>query len=162
MSGAEKATAATTTSPEKSISLTEGLSPVGAERYALAPDSSFPSPQAQGEAVHLTLMGHDANVGAADAQDVSAAPDAYGLADPAASDERSGLPSGTLPLLICVLLLAAATIWFVARPVLDRPPRAQRTCEVFVVKSGTKCVPTPSLASTPVPQKTKSARPAKR
>jgi hypothetical protein len=58
-------------------------------------------------------------------------------------------------------VLAAATIWFVARPVLDRPPHAQRTCEVFVVKSGTKCIPAPSLAS-PVPQKAKRSIPAKR
>jgi hypothetical protein len=98
----------------------------------------------------------------ADALHVSAAPDTYGLADPAAADERSGPPSGALPLLICVLVLAAATIWFVARPVLDRAPRAQRTCEVFVVKSGTKCIPTPSLASKPAPQKPKASRPAKR
>lgn len=96
----------------------------------------------------------------ADAHYVSAAPDTYGLADPAVANERSGV-SGALPLLFCVLVLAAATIWFVARPVLDRPPRTQRTCEVFVVESGTKCVPTPSLASQPGPQ-TKGPRPAKR
>ena len=107
-------------------------------------------------------MGHDANASRADAQYVSAAPDAYGLADPAAANEPSGVPSGALPLLFCVLVLAAATIWFVARPALDRTPQAQRTCEVFVLKSRTKCVPTPSLASQPVRQKAKRSRPAKR
>lgn len=107
-------------------------------------------------------MGLGSNPRHADAHDVSAAPDAYGLADPAAANERSGVASGALPLLFCVLALAAATIWFVARPALDRPPRAQRTCEVFVLKSVTKCVPTPSLASKPVPQKPKGSRPAKR
>ena len=93
---------------------------------------------------------------------MSAAPDAYGLADPAVADERSRLPSGTLPLLFCVLVLAAATIWFVARPMLDRPPETQRTCEVLVFKSGTKCVPRPSLASKPVAQEPKGSGAAKR
>ena len=107
-------------------------------------------------------MGHDANPWRADAQYVSAAPDAYGLADPAVANERS-VPSGALPLLFCVLVLAAATIWFVARPALDRTPQAQRTCEVFVLKSRTKCVPRPSLASQWVPQKPKGRPgPAKR
>lgn len=93
---------------------------------------------------------------------MSAAPDAYGLADPSVANERSGVPSGALPLLFCVLVLAAATVWFVARPVLNRPPSVQRSCEVYVLKSGTKCIATPTLASKPVPQKPKRPRPTKR
>jgi hypothetical protein len=107
-------------------------------------------------------MGLDSKPRGADARSVSAAPDAYGLPDHAAANEGSGVASGALPLRFCVLLLAAATIWFVARPALDRPPRVQRTCEVYVVKSGTKCVPTPSLASASAPQKGKGPRPAQR
>lgn len=107
-------------------------------------------------------MGLDSSAGSADGQPVSAAPDAYGLADAVAPNERATVASGGLPLLFCVLVLAAATLWFVALPALDRPPHAQRTCEVYVLKSGKKCIPTPSLASQPVPQKPKAARPVKR
>jgi len=64
-----------------------------------------------------------------------------------------------LPLLILVIGLAAATVWFVALPALDKPPRAERSCEVFVLKSGsTRCVP--KLAKSRALQKTKqSSRP---
>jgi hypothetical protein len=51
-----------------------------------------------------------------------------------------------LCLLLLVIGLAAATVWFVVLPTLDKPPTAKRTCEVFVLRSGaTKCVPTPGL-----------------
>ena len=74
---------------------------------------------------------------------MSAARPVYGVADVSAASERSNLDSGVLALLALVLGLAAATVWFVALPVLDGPPpRAERTCEVIVLEPGsTKCVP---------------------
>ncbi len=67
-----------------------------------------------------------------------------------------------LPLLIVVMGPAAASIWFVARPALDEPPRARRSCEVYVLKSGaTKCVAKPTPGSHAASQKNKlsTARP---
>jgi hypothetical protein len=53
-------------------------------------------------------------------------------------------PSPVIPLLIMVLGLAIATIWFVALPALETPPPG-RTCEVVFRKDGTtKCVEKPS------------------
>jgi hypothetical protein len=67
---------------------------------------------------------------------------AYATADVAGA-ARSGAPSNVLPLLILVIGLAVATIWFVALPTLEKQP-AGRPCDVFVLPSGTtKCVPTP-------------------
>ncbi len=67
---------------------------------------------------------------------------AYGLPDVAVASERSGGPSSVLPLLIIVIGLAAATIWFVALPVFHEPASVGRSCEVYVLPSGTtKCVP---------------------
>jgi hypothetical protein len=61
--------------------------------------------------------------------------------------------SSLLPLLILVVGLAAATVWFVALPALDKPP-AKRSCEVFVLKSGsTRCVPEPVPGSRAAPAK---------
>ena len=61
---------------------------------------------------------------------------------PSVAVERSNEPSAVLPLLSVVIGLAAATTWFVALPILDKPQQVARTCEVFVLKSGkTKCVP---------------------
>lgn len=73
---------------------------------------------------------------------MSAARPVYGVADISAASERSRLDSAVLPLLALVLGLAAATVWFVALPVLDGPPpRAERSCEVVVLEPGsTKCV----------------------
>ena len=49
-------------------------------------------------------------------------------------------PSPVIPLLIMVLGLAIATIWFVALPALETPPPG-RTCEVVFRKDGTtRCV----------------------
>ena len=64
----------------------------------------------------------------------------YGLPDGAvASDSRA--PSPVLPLLLLVGVLAAATVWFVALPAFAKPVRAERSCEVMVLESGTtKCV----------------------
>ncbi len=54
--------------------------------------------------------------------------------------ERERGPSPVIPLLIMVLGLAIATIWFVALPALETPPPG-RTCEVVFRKDGTtKCV----------------------
>jgi hypothetical protein len=53
-------------------------------------------------------------------------------------------PSPVIPLLIMVLGLAIATIWFVALPALETQPPG-RTCEVVFRKDGTtKCVEKPS------------------
>jgi len=66
---------------------------------------------------------------------------AYGLPEVAVAGTPRE-PSGLLPLLILVIGLAAATIWYVALPVLQTPTSMRRSCEVYVMPSGTtKCVP---------------------
>lgn len=73
---------------------------------------------------------------------------AYGVPDVALANEHAGVPSGVLPLLILVIALAVATVWYVALPVFDSTPRAERTCEVVVLKSGaTACVSDPTPGS---------------
>lgn len=60
------------------------------------------------------------------------------------SDERGTTGSPFVPLLIMVLGLAVASIWFVALPMLNQPVHAQRSCEVIVFESGkTRCVADP-------------------
>ena len=72
---------------------------------------------------------------------MSAARPGYGVPEVAVSSERA--PSGALPLLMLFLGLAAATVWFVALPAFDEP-RAKRSCEVYVLKSGSPtCKPFP-------------------
>jgi hypothetical protein len=62
---------------------------------------------------------------------------------------------GVLPLLALLVVLAAATVWLVALPALDRTQSTGRTCEVLVLKSGvTKCVPESAIGG-------KAARQAK-
>lgn len=92
---------------------------------------------------------------------MSAARHAYSGVPAAGAYEHSSEPSRVLPLLILVVGLAAATIWFVALPMLDKPRRAERSCEVFVLETGsTKCVPKPMLRSNATRQKPKpSGRP---
>ena len=86
---------------------------------------------------------------------------AYGLPEVAVASKRSGEPSSVLPLLMIVIGLAAATIWFVALPVLHKPASVGRSCEVYVLPSGTtKCVPYPKPGSWAAHQK--SLRRAKR
>ena len=84
----------------------------------------------------------------------------------AVSTERSAVSterSNVLPLFILVIGLAAATAWFVALPLLDKPQRAERACEVFVLPSGTiKCVPTAKAGSVPKSPKPKASRRTKR
>ena len=63
-----------------------------------------------------------------------------GASGGAVARERERGPSPVIPLLIMVLGLAIATIWFVALPALETPPPG-RTCEVVFRKDGTtKCV----------------------
>lgn len=66
---------------------------------------------------------------------------AYGSPDVAVG--RDGVdPSPVVPLLLVVIALAAATIWFVWLPLVDRSANTRRSCEVYVLPSGTtKCVP---------------------
>ena len=70
------------------------------------------------------------------------------------------MPSGVLPLLILVIGLAVATVWYVALPAFDKAP-PERSCEVIVLKAGTtRCVPRPTPESV-VRQKPKPAHRAK-
>ena len=59
-------------------------------------------------------------------------------------------PSPVVPLLVLVLALAVATMWFVVLPALDKP--AGRTCEVVFLTGGTtRCIepPVPGMRATP-------------
>jgi hypothetical protein len=65
---------------------------------------------------------------------------AYGLpedilASAGSSTGRGRGVASVIALLVLVLGLAAATVWFVALPALDRAP-AGRSCEVVILKSG--------------------------
>ena len=79
---------------------------------------------------------------------------AYGLPEITTADEHVRAAGGLVPLLILVIALAAATVWFVALPALEESP-AGRSCEVVVLESGSPaCVPEPARASGKVPHKT--------
>jgi hypothetical protein len=94
---------------------------------------------------------------------MSAARPAYGLSDVTVANERPSLASGVLSLLILVIGLAVATVWYVVVPALDKPAVAERTCEVIVLRSGSsKCVPRSTLASRAEPKKPEPARRANR
>ena len=68
----------------------------------------------------------------------------YGLPSESALTD-GGPPSALLPLLLLFVVLAAATVWFVAVPAFAKPVQAQRACEVIVLESGTtKCVKDPT------------------
>ncbi len=68
------------------------------------------------------------------------------------SDDSRRTAGGAVALLILFVALAAATVWFVALPVIDQKPRAERTCEVFVLKTGSiRCVPEKTRASGAAP-----------
>lgn len=93
---------------------------------------------------------------------MSAARHAYGLPGGALAEESSRGPSGALPLLLLVVGLAAATIWFVALPAFDKPP-AERSCEVVFLESGApQCLEKPAFGSPAAPKTSKQATPAKR
>jgi hypothetical protein len=86
----------------------------------------------------------------------------YGLPDPVVANQRPRLASGVLPLLFLVIGLAAATIWYVALPALDRQSPPQRSCEVILLKSGsTRCVRNPTRESQAAPPKGKPSHGAK-
>lgn len=68
---------------------------------------------------------------------------AYGLPDALVESARPKAPSPIIPLFLLVVGLAVATVWYVALPAFATSARVERTCEVYVLKSGaTKCVPT--------------------
>jgi hypothetical protein len=76
----------------------------------------------------------------------------YGLPEGTAPSELSRGPSALLPLLLLFVVLAAASVWFVALPAFAKPVRAERSCEVIVLATGTtKCVrnPTHRAGATP-------------
>ena len=87
---------------------------------------------------------------------MSASGPVYGLPGDTVADEAPKAPGTVLPLMILFIGLAVATMWFVARPALDKTPRAERSCEVYVLKSGTiTCVAKPTPGSQAVPRKPK-------
>ena len=93
---------------------------------------------------------------------MSAARPAYGVAGAAVANEHSSARSPVLPLLLLFIGLAAATVWFVVLPGLDKQPRAQRSCEVVVLKSGTTaCVRDPTRGARALPHKRKASSRAK-
>ena len=62
--------------------------------------------------------------------------------------EPSRPSSPVLPLLLLVIGLAAAAVWFVGVPQLTKPAAVERGCEVIVLQSGnTKCVTNPRAGS---------------
>ena len=74
---------------------------------------------------------------------------AYGLPEGAVGSDGVDA-SPVFPLLLVVIALAAAAIWFVWRPLVDKSANTRRSCEVYVMPSGTtKCVPywTPGSAA---------------
>jgi hypothetical protein len=65
--------------------------------------------------------------------------------------ERAREPSPVVPLMILVLGLAVATMWFVVLPTLEKPPPG-RTCEVvFLTNGNTSCIepPLPGMRAMP-------------
>ena len=92
---------------------------------------------------------------------MSAARHAQGQPAPAVRTERV-TRSPAVPLLIMVIGLTTATIWFVALPMLDRPVHAKRSCEVIVLESGkTRCVTNPETGTKPAHRKPKPAKRAR-
>jgi hypothetical protein len=72
-------------------------------------------------------------------------PIAYGLPEDAMSDghadDNGATRTGMYLLFVLVIALAVATLWYVARPALDRKPAAERSCEVIILASGSpSCV----------------------
>ena len=65
--------------------------------------------------------------------------------------EQAREPSPVVPLMILVLGLAVATLWFVVLPTLEKPPPG-RTCEVvFLTNGNTRCIepPVPRMRAMP-------------
>ena len=82
---------------------------------------------------------------------------AYGLPEDILASADSSNRKGrgmvsVLALLVLVLGLAAATVWFVALPALEKAPA--RSCEVVILKSGAPdCVSEVTRSSQRAPQK---------
>ncbi len=73
------------------------------------------------------------------------------------SNAHTSEPSPVLPLMILVLGLAVATMWFVVLPALEQPPSG-RTCEVVFVKNGTtRCIEPTVSGMRAVPPQSKSS-----
>jgi hypothetical protein len=93
---------------------------------------------------------------------VSAARPAYGGAGVSLANEHSREPSPLLPLLLLVIGLAVATVWFVALPAFHKQPRAERSCEVVVLKTcSTACDRDPTRGSRAVPRTARRSNRAK-
>ena len=75
----------------------------------------------------------------------------YGLPEVVAQeymDATRTKSSAVLPLLVLVLGLAVATVWFVGLPAVGNTSQPARTCEVIVTKSGApRCVESPTQAA---------------
>jgi len=81
----------------------------------------------------------------------------YGLPEGSVPNEHARGPSPVLPLLLLLVVLAAATVWFVALPAVAKPVRAERSCEVIVLRTGTtKCVQNPTHRSRATQQKARA------
>jgi hypothetical protein len=66
-------------------------------------------------------------------------------------------PSPVVPLMILVLGLAVATMWFVVLPSLEKPPSG-RTCEVVFLTSGnTRCIEPPGPGMRAMPPNVKQS-----
>ena len=100
---------------------------------------------------------------------MSAAGQVHVASDVVAANERTSAAGGVapaakerspvLPLLLLVIGLAAAAIWFVALPQLDKPATVHRSCEVIVHKSGkTRCVANPKTGAKAAPKKHSAKR----
>lgn len=81
----------------------------------------------------------------------------YGLPEVVAQgymDATRTKSSAVLPLLVLVLVLAIAAVWFVGLPAIGSTSQPARTCEVIVTKSGApRCVADPTRGSQTAAQK---------
>lgn len=78
-----------------------------------------------------------------------AAKPVYGVLDVASTNERADEHRTVVALLLLVIGLAAATMWFVALPLFDKPNGAPQACESFVLTNDgvIRCVPESTLGT---------------
>ena len=78
-----------------------------------------------------------------------AAKPVYGVLDVSPDDERSEETRTVIALLLLVTGLAAATLWFVALPLFDKPHGGPQACESFVLTDDgvIRCVPESTLGT---------------